>query len=109
MAKAKEGHARRGGETAGKDAPGSRPGSSLRGIKPLDSIVNWSRYRTGGRRQYVVECECIGGVILVILKNLVVGNRGLWEKPQVHPQPVSIHGYPVAFRKQIPGGRAAEC
>ena len=105
---AKEDPAIRVGETARKEHRRTRAGSSLRGIKPLYSIVNWSRYRTWGCRQYVVECECIGGVILVILKNLVVRNRGLWEKPEVHPQPVSIHRYPIVFREQITGGGAVE-
>src|SRR5437016_3042422 len=106
---AKEDPAIRVGVTAGKEHRRARAGSSLRGVKPLYSIVDWSRYRTWGHRQYVVECESIGGVILVILKNLVVGNGGLWEKPEVHPQPVSIHRYPVVFSEQITGGRAIDC
>ena len=106
---AKEDPAIRVGETRGKEHRRARAGCSLRGVKPLYSIVNGSRYRPWGRRQHVVERECICGVILVILKNLVVRNRRLWQKPEVHPQPVSVRHYPVVFSEQITGGGAVEC
>src|SRR5882762_776059 len=105
---ASEDPAIRVGETGGKDHRCARAGSSLRREKPLYSKVSRSRHRTRGHRQYVVECEPIGGVFLVILKNLIVRNRGLWQKPEVHPDPVSIHRYPVVFSEQITGGRAIE-
>src|SRR6266513_2318629 len=56
---AKEDPAIRVGETARKEHRRTRAGSSLRGIKPLYSIVNWSRYRTWGCRRDVVRIAAV--------------------------------------------------